>query len=343
MRRVLGLLGVISLVAAISPATVAAARPIQASLSQSFVFCELPSQVGFVNVYVEASVDGGFASIAIWSPGSDPMEDLPDIITEWAVVTFDGSRLGGTVDLVRVIEAPDPEDEPTFEPVGTATIEAVLSPSGELMDFSSPDRRDGNRLVRRGFFTQELSMEGDLTVELLDGARDSVAIDDCGAGTTIQTLFVTNPNAYVVDGNQRFLSCAWETDAGRIELRALDDTFGTTFSELIIVDGDSVLVGLTVPELSASAYRAEYELFDPATGEVLGSATARASFTPSGERINDQEWVDDVRFSLVGRRLAPNGTLTVNLDEVEQSLSIDAASCEMTDLRVKVIERISQG
>lgn len=343
MRRVLGLLGVIGLVAAISPATVAAARPIQASLTQSGIRCELSTEVGAVAVYVEASPDGGFAGLGIWSPGSDPMEELPDIINDWAVVTFDGSRLVVAADLLRIIESPDPEDEPTYEPAGTATIEVILSPTGEVADFSGPDQRDGNRLVRRGFYTQGLTVDGSLTLDLLDGTGDVVELDGCDGGSWTQTLFVTNPNGYVVDGNQRFMSCQWTTDAGTIELRALNDTFGTTFSELIIVDGDSVLVGLTVPELSAAAYLAHYELFDPATGMVHGSATAGASLTASGERINDREWVDGIRFSLVGKRLVADGELMITIDGVDASFSMDAASCDVTDLRVRVIERIAQG
>jgi len=342
MRRVLGLLTVIGLVGAILPATVAAAKPIRDAVSQSGIFCEFPTDAGFANVFVEVSDLGSFASLALWTPGSDPEFDLPNIITDQSTAAFDGERLTATLQLVFVEESENPDEPPIFTPAGTATVEAILTPSGENQDFSSEPFRDGNIWIRQGFFVQLLSVEGTLDIDLLEGPDATTALTGCGAGTTTQTLFATNPNAYVLDGDQLFMSCVWSTEIGDIELLALNDTFGTTFSQLVIAQAERVLVGLTGPDFSESAYGATYDLFDPVSGEAnLGSATADASLAPSGDRINDHEWVGGIRFSVVGQHLTVDGTLSVTLDGATTVLSMDDATCEATDLRVKVIEKIA--
>ena len=340
MRRVFGLLAVIGLVAAISPATVAAAKPIRDGISTTGIRCDgLATDAGLANVFVEVFGDGSFVSLSLTTSG-DP-EELPDIITDFGSATFDGSRLSGTFNLVYMEESDNPEEPPTFTPAGSAGVEAILTAVGDLQDFSWDPERVGNTWERQGLFSQLHSVEGSLSIKLLDGTEATTELTGCDAGTLIQTLFVTNPNAFVVGGDQRFVECRWTTDGGSVELRALTDDFGTDFSELIILDGARVLVGLTSPEYSETAYGATYELFEPATrGEIVGSATAEAALAPSGERINDQEWVENMRFSLVGDVMTVDGSLSISVDGATTVLALDQAACNATELRVKVIERL---
>ena len=336
MRRVLQLLTIIGLVAAISPTTVAAAAPIRDSVSMTGLRCDtLPTDAGLASVYVE----GDFASLVLTRSG-DP-EDMPDIFTDMSSATFDGSRLSATFNLVFVEQSENPEEPPTFTPAGSATLEATLTRDGDPMDLSSDPERIGNTWERRGLFSQLLSVQGTLSIELLDGTTATTPLTDCGAGTLTQTVFVTNPNAFVADGNQRYMECRWTTEEGSVELRALTDDFGTDFSELIIFEGDRVLVGLTSPDFEASSYAATYDVFDPMTkGEIVGSASAVAQLTPSGERINDQEWVENTRYSLIGDVLAADGTLSITVDGATTTLSMDDAACDVTDVHVRVIEKI---
>ena len=336
MRLVLQLLTIIGLVAAISPATVAAAAPIRDSLSMTGLRCDaLSTDAGLASVYVE----GDFASLVLTTSG-DP-EDMPDIFTDMSSATFDGTRLSATFNLVFVEQSENPEEPPTFTPAGSATLEATLTPDGDPMDLSSDPERIGNTWERQGLFSQLLSVDGTLSIELLDGTSATAALTDCGAGTLTQTVFVTNPNAFVASGNQRYMECSWTTQDGSVELRALTDDFGTDFSELIIFRGDSVLVGLTSPDFEATSYAASYDVFDPMTrGEIVGSASATAALAPSGERINDQEWVENTRYSLVGDVLRVDGTLSITVDGATTLLSMDDAACDASDLRVKVIEKI---
>jgi hypothetical protein len=343
MRRVLGFLAAIGLVAAISPATVAAAAPVRAEVSMTGIRCDgLATEAGLASVYVEVVGEGSFVSLVLISSG-DP-EAVPDIMTDFGSATFDGSRLSATFYLVFVEESEDPEEPPIFTPAGSAQVEAILRPDGDLEDFSWDPERIGNVWERQGLFSQLLSVEGTLSIDLLNGAEATTELTGCGAGTLIQTLFATNPNAFVVSGDQLFMECRWTTVGGSVELRALTDEFGTDFSELIVLDGARVLVGLTSPDFGEAAYGATYEVFEPATkGEIVGSATADAALTPSGDRVDDKEWVEGTRFSLIGDVLTVDGSLSISVDGATTVLSMDDAACDATDLRVRVIEKIPQG
>lgn len=338
MRRILGLLAVIGLLATVFPATVTAAKPIRDSASRSGILCQFSSEAGFISVYVDVSEAGGFADLGLWSPGSDPLEDVPDILTSLGTASFDGSRLIADFELVSVEEPTNPEDPPTLEPAGTASLAAILTPTGERIDDPDSDRY-GNVLIRYGLSQELMTVEGMLALDLLDGTAETVEILGCGASTTIETVFATNPNAFVLDGDQQFIECRWATEQGSVELRGLNDSLVGTFSELIIVDGDGFTVGLTVPEFSDRVYLAGYELFDPASGEALGSATAHASLARSSDRVNDQEWVGGMRFSLVGHRLTVDGTLTITTEDGSTTFAMDDAVCGATDLRVRLIEK----
>lgn len=343
MRRVLGLLAVIGLVAAISPATVAAAKPIRDEVSMTGLRCDdLSTGAGLVRLYVEAFAEGGFASLSLTTSG-DP-EAMPDIITEFGSATFDGSRLIALFNLIYLEESENPDEPPTITPAGTASIEATLAEFGDLEDYSWDPERYGNVWERQGLFSQILTVEGTLSVELLNGTAATTVLTGCDAGTLIQTLFVTNPNAYVIDGDQRYIECRWTTEGGSVELLALSDDFGTDFSQLVVLEGDRVFVGLTSPDFGDTAYGATYEVFDPMNkGEIVGSATANAALAPSGDQVKDQEWVGNMRFSLVGDVLTVDGSLSITVGGATTVLSMDDAACGATDLRVKVIEKITQG
>jgi hypothetical protein len=336
MRRTLGLLTVIGLVAALSPTAVAAAAPIRDSQSTTIVRCDaLPTDAGLASVYAE----GGFASLILTTSGNP--EDMPDVMTDTSSASFDGSRFIATFNLVFVEESENPEEPPIYTPAGSASLDAILTPDGELQDFSWDPERFGNSWERQGLYSQNLLVDGTLSIELLDGTTATTALTDCGAGTLIQTVFVTNPDAFVLGGNQRFAECRWTTETGSVELRALFDDFGTDFSELIIFDGATVLVGLTSPDFEATSYDATYDVFDPMLkGEIVGSAVADATLAPSGERVNDQEWVGNTRYSLIGDVLTIDGSLSIMVGGTTTTLSMDDAACDVTDVQVRLIEKI---
>lgn len=334
MRQVFVLLVTVGLLAAALPATVAAAKPIRVSDRQTGILCELTAAAGFVSVFVDARPDGVFADVAIWSPGADPFADPPTIVTAQATAVLDLPSLTANLDLVL---SSDPEKS-----AGSARLAAELTAASPEQDFGSRTVRDGNRQIRIEQTLQLLSVLGALTLRLSDSSEE-VDLATCGASTFSSSFFSTNPNAYLTGSDQLFISCHWDTGRRAIDLLAINDEFGA-FSELVIVEGEQALVGLTAPDLSETSYLASYELFDPsAGGEILGAATADAALTPSGERITEHEWIGDLRLSTVGERLATDGALTVTFGGSSEELPMDDRSCRAGDVRVRVMEKIEHG
>ncbi len=344
MRRVLGLLAAIGLVAALLPATVAAATPIRESLATTILRCDdgLATEAGLVGLYAEVSGENSFVSVSLTTSG-DP-EAMPDIFSDSWTASFDGNRFSATAELVLVEESQNPEEPPVITPAGSATLEATLTPDGDLESFPDEPERIGNTWERRGLFNQPLSVEGFLRIELRNGTVGNTELIGCSAATSTQTVFATNPNAYIVGGQQRFIECDWATGGGSVELAAVSDDFAATRSELLIVEGDRFLLGLgNGMDYSETAYLDSYTLLDMATRQVVGSATVEAALEPSGERVDDREWVDGTRFSLVGDVMTVSGSLSISVDGSTTELSMDDTACDATDLRVRVIEKIAKG
>ncbi|HEX2142838.1 MAG TPA: hypothetical protein VHK28_11305 [Candidatus Limnocylindria bacterium] len=339
MGRVLGLLAVIGLLTTILPATVVAAPPTRASGWQSGILCELPSDIGFVSVYVEVTEAGSFASMAIWTPEQDPFEDLPRIMSEQGSADFNGSILTAGFDLVFVEEPTDPEQPPLTEPAGTARVLAALTPSGPEQDFGSRDIRDGNRWLRIDETLQLYSVDGDLTIELLDGSGAVLGLESCGSSLYTVDVFGTDPNAWTYGGEQVFISCEWVTDLGTIQLLAVSEE-GNQQGEVIVVLKDTVLVGLTSPELSETSFTAYGELVDVSQGMPVGTVTAAARLTPTLDRISDHTWSDPHRFTVVGSQLTVNGSLTLDLFGATTVLDINDPSCDAGSVRYQVLEKM---
>lgn len=331
MRRVLGLLAAMGLLAATIPATVAAAQPLRLSESETRVLCELSSDAGFVSLYVSAVDSGTDASVVIWGPGADPFSDPPTIMTASSAASFDGSSLFGNLELVLF---DDPE-----RAAGMARISAELQPDGEQYDIGSRDLRDGNRLYRMEHLMQTLVVSGSLTLHLFDGTYEEVDLEGCPAGTLSSSYFSTNPNAYLTNTDQVFVSCQWASELGVIDILAIADRF-THFTAITIIGADRMLVGPAVPVLNEGAFEATYELFDPADGTAVGSAVVEARLSPTGERITDHDWLDPYRFNVVGEKLAAAGTLVVTVGGESIELPMDDTSCEAGDVRVQVMEKI---
>jgi hypothetical protein len=327
MRRTFGLLTAIGLLAAIFPATLAAAQPVRLSDERTGLRCELPADAGIITVFVELVNSAPFASLAIWEPDAD----LPYIFSSQGTASLEGSSLRAGFDLVLF---DDPE-----KVAGSARLAGEVSAAGPLEDFGSRDYRDGNRLQRLEQTIQVLSVSGTLVLELSDGTYEEIDLGPCGGSTISSAFFGANPNAYLINSDQVYISCQWMTDAGTIDLMAVHDDF-SQMSVVTVVEDDRAIVGLATPELTTSAFSATHDLTDPATGEPAGSVTADATLSPSGDRITDHEWLDPHRFSTVGAALAAAGTLTLEVDGASTVLAMDDASCDAGDVVVRMMEKI---
>jgi hypothetical protein len=339
MRRVLGLVAVIAIVTAIAPATVAAAAPDKYSGAQTGIMCDLDGEVGNVGIFAQLGDDGsGYADVLVWAPDAEPDAE-PAIVTAWSTTAFDGTTLEVSFDLMRPLtdEAPDPV------PVGTASLRATLAPNGPAEDFGGKDGRDGNRSFRVSSTLQLLSVDGILSIDLLDGHSESLDLDGCGASTHTVTSFVTNPNAWIYGGEQVFINCEWSDERGTTSVFAVADESGV-LGQVVSIRGDRVLLGMASPVLTATAYAGTYDLVDvTGTGDVVGTASATASLSGSGERITDVEWVDPHRFSVLGERLSVAGTMTIDVDGSSQRFTMDDSACRAGDVRIQVMEKMPRG
>ncbi|MGH2455473.1 MAG: hypothetical protein ACRDHD_04360 [Candidatus Limnocylindria bacterium] len=338
MRRVLATLAAVGLLTLILPGAAVAAQPTRVSAWQSGILCEIPSDVGFLSVYVEVSGAGGFASLALWAPDADPFEDLPSIVSDQNSAAFDGTTLTAEFNLITLEEPTDPE-QPASEPAGSASVTADLTPSGPEQDFGSREIRDGNRWLRIDETLQLLTVSGNLFIQLLDGRQATASLEGCGSSIYSVTVFGTNPDAWTYGGDQVFVACEWATDLGTVNLLAISEESGA-LSEVVVFAENTALVGFTTPELSASSYRSSAELFDLAQGMTVGTATADARVVPTGDRISDHTWSPPHRLTTVGERLGVDGTLTLEVNGTTTVLEMDDRACRAGDIRYQVLEKM---
>lgn len=342
MRALIGLVATLGLLSAIAPATVSAARPTEYTVSQTFIGCDVSSTAGLVSLYAQGDDWGVFTSVLIWEPGTDPEIDMPAIISDASTVTLDGLQLSGSLDLVRVEESQNPEEPPILIPAGTAQISAELIPNGPRINVGSTDDRDGNLLYRSERFDQLYDLQGVIALDLTDGTVAELALvgTDCGASTHVIEWFGTNPNSLIQKQERVYLSCEWDTETGSVSLGAFTEP-GRSLGQVVIVSADGALVGFQVPVLSPTTYQSHSDLFDAATRETVGTATAEATLSPSG-RITEHERVDQYRYSVVGDALHVEGTLTIAVGSSITTLVMDDTSCDAGNVRIQLHEKMGR-
>ena len=335
MRSILSLAAVLALVGAMLPATAAAAAPLRTSSEQSGVFCEYETELGDVLVWIQDFDGALFATVLMWAPDAGP-DDSPIIASFDGTASMTATSLEARLDLAMI-----PEDE-TTEPkrIGTAYLSGTLTDIGKPEQFVSETSRDGNRRIDFGITSQARSVSGTLTIDMVDGASVRHSLDTCDAGSLVQTRFVTNPNAYMRSTHALYVSCSWMTSGGTVNLVAIVSDFDFA-TQIVIADADRVAFGFADPALTDESFGATYALVDPAVGDV-GTAVAEADLTGTGERVTDVDWFDTERLSVIGERLAVDGTLTITIEGATTQLAMDDASCEAGDFLVQQMEKISR-
>lgn len=324
MRRVLGLLAAVGLLAATLPATAMAAKPTQASDTQTALMCEVSSDAGFIGLTIQAYGDDATGFFALWGPGSEPFEDLPTLMNGEGTVSIEGSGVRAAFDLVTVADQ---------RLAGSVTLGLQLTASGPPIVWSN-NGSDGNIRFRTAQVEQLLSVEGTLILDLFDGTHVEVEFATCGASSNSSTYFATNPNAWVYGGEQQFLVCEWATDDGPLSLLAFSDET-QVLSQLVVIRGDRVLLGTVEHSFTATSYEATFGLSDLSSGEMVGDATASAALAPSGERITDNVRIGVHRLRTTGERLAVDGALSLKVDGSAVSIPMDDGSCRAGDVRVQ--------
>jgi hypothetical protein len=314
------------------PAATLAAPPSRLADTQTTLDCELSDTSGttFVSIGISAEF-GEFGGLAHWAPGAAPFEDLPIWVSDGVAISLspDGSHLIATFDLFEVVPGEEPE---LGDPVGSAVLDATLSPSGPAEDITERFR-DGNRQIRISGTNQPLSVSGSL--ELPEGIAYA-DLSGCIASHSTYSIFETNPNTFVFNADQITLACFWMDEESAVDLFGVTEDFGS-FADIFVSDASGSYSGFAEDvTLTPQAFSASFQLISEATGEVEGSATASATLTV-GDRVNFMDRFDSSKFKVVGRELLVDGTLTLETPAGERTLSMDDEACSGLDARVQDI------
>jgi hypothetical protein len=325
MTRRIGLLTAFAVLAASFPATVAAA-PVRLDSTQTSMLCDLSSTLGPVGVgaYIDAAETT--VGVVVWGP-----DDAPLAISGQNDAAFDGTTLTARFELV------DPD---SGQPVGAADLAAVFTPDGPDQDFDSRDIRDGNQWIRLDQTIQFLHVTGTLNLALGDEST-TVDLGPCDASTFSQSIFATNPNAWVSSVDQVFIACEWVSERGSVSLLAIAQ--GTAPLAVVeVVQGDRSFGGISGATLSRTGLDAVIEVADSNTGEPAGSVTASATFSRAARPITDNESDGQYRLRTTGERLSVDGTLTVDVMGASTRLVMNDSVCEAGDVQLQLMEKNAQ-
>ena len=334
MRSILSLAAVLALVGAMLPATATAAAPLRASSEQSGVFCEYETELGDVLVWIQDFDGALFGTVLMWAPDAGP-DDSPIIASFDGTASMTPQSVEASLRLAMI-----PEDETEPKEIGRAYLSGTLTDIGKPEQLVSETSRDGNRRIDFEIISQARSVSGTLTIDMVDGASVRLSLDTCDAGSLVQTRFVTNPNAYMLSTHTLYVSCSWMIDGETVNLLAIVSDFDFA-TQIVIADAERVAFGFADPALTDESFAATYALVDPAVGDV-GTAVAEAALTGTGERVTDVDWFDTTRLSVIGERLAVDGTLTITIEGTTTQLAMDDASCEAGDVLVQQMEKIAR-
>jgi hypothetical protein len=319
MRRSLILAAMAALLFAVAPAAVTAAPLIRVTEHAVIVDCILTNDDGTVGAFaVDSSIDGGFGELQFWAAPATPPDD-PTLVSTGADVSGTDTSMSATYDLI---------DLASGDPAGAATLTTALTPDGPA-EVISERFREGNRWVQVEGTIQPMVVSGTLTVP---GAE---TFDAAGCFSVVQnlTFISTNPAAAVDRFDNFSLSCSWETADGFVGLSANADRFGA-FGDIFVADLTGEYSGFADVTLTTTAFAGTWELFATDGETVVGSATASATLTATGEvfRMKDGSPPDFAMFTTAP--FLVDGTLDVSAPGGDQTLPMDGEHCFASQDRV---------
>lgn len=342
MRRVVAFLAGLMLATATFAGTAIAAPSSHFSDTQTQVFCEsLTNDAGTAQLFVAVSQEFGSAGgLVFWASPADPETDLPTWIAGSSAVLLEGATLSATFDVFEFVEPVNPDDPPFGDLVGEATLEATLTPVGDPQPYSF-EESSGNHHFRISGSVQELAVDG--TLDLPEDISFDLA--SCSAVTDSFTAFSNNPASFVQQFSEIQVFCMWETADGFVNLFAANGDFGT-FADLFVTDASGEYFGFGDASLTDTAFSATWDLFPAQEGgelDPVGSASASADLTRTGERINESISFGNVKIHVTGEVLAVDGSLELTTPGGSQSLAMDSEHCSGADVRQTQLESARQG
>lgn len=343
MRRIVASFGGMALAMSLLAAPVAAAPAQRTSDTESVLFCEgITGDPGRAFVFAaESETFGSFGDLAFWAAPSLPETSNPTWIAVSGSADFEGTSVTASFDLVEFEIPVNPEDPPFGDPVGTATLEATLTPIGDPQPYSINDH-SGNQTFRRDGVAQEFSVAGTLT--LPEGI--TLDLSSCTASHDTYTSFSNAPASHIHHSSELVLDCHWEVDGAFVGLFAFANEF-ESFSDIFVSAPDLELRGVpnSPPTFTTEAYEASFGVFDatdPAAFDPVGSAEASATLTPGG-RVNEKFSFGNSMVHITGQSYIVDGMLTLTTADTTYELPMDGESCFAADQRVTQLDSARQG
>ena len=340
MRRILVPLAALAL--AISAAGPVAAAPAQRfSDVQTVLFCEHISGDGTLFLVAAQSEEfGTFGDLGYWFPGGDPPNTPPDWFALTSMLTFGDLSISGTYALYE-FDA-DAEEPPIGDPVGEAMLSVTLTPDGPPETYAFDDGNGNAKFERRGtiqnyLVTGTVELPGDIVFDL----------SACQAFRDEFTQFETSPASRVSHFDEFQLNCTWELGETFVGMFAFAAD-GFADAGLFVTGPNGELNGY-VDEiaLTETSFAADWELaeFDPETGpgDVVGSASASATLTATGERFHERFTFGSSSVKQRGEIYAVDGTLTLDTPDGTLELAMDEESCFAAELQTTQHESARQG
>ena len=344
MRRVLVLLATLAL--AITFAGPVVAAPAQRiSDVQTVLLCEhIPGDDGTLFLVAAQSEEfGTFGDLGFWFPGGDPGGTNPDWFALTSVLTFGEGSIDGVYALYEFEFGQEPGEPSIGDPVGDALLSAVLTPDGDPEPYTVEDD-GGNTQFRQTGVIQRYSVSG--TVEL-PGER-TFDLSACEAWRDDFTIFQTSPAARVNRFEEFQVNCVWELEDTFVGMFAVAGD-GFAFADLFVSSSagelSSVLAEAIITETS---FEGSWQLaqWDPETGEygdVIGSASASATLTATGETFTEKFSFGNTTIHQRGEVYAVDGSLTVDVPEGVLELPMDETSCFAAEIRTSEHESARRG
>lgn len=314
--------------AALLPVTATAEPAVRFQDHHIGFFCEQPIDGGLAAIHIDVSDFGGFGGAEVWLDPALPFEDPPSLYGGTEDVSLTALVSGFALGATFAVFDTDGND------LGTASIEATMTPSGDLEVLTND--RFGNRNVLIDGTFQPMDVSGTLT---MPGLAD-VELGPCGGDETIVKVLETNPHTFVLNNEGAVMNCFWETEDSFASLFVIDDSFGALADAFLATPNfDLVSSGFSNLELTAESMSVVIEMFDPATGDPA-EAAAEASLTPLGDLTTSLILSSSSREKLIEQVLLPSGELTFSTGH---AFLIDDGACFANTFDTQLVDSAPAG
>ncbi len=322
----------------ILPSTAALAAPsTHISEHQVDFGCDMLSGPG-ADAYIQPSWNSTFGSEArlqLWVHPANIIVDPPTIVSGEADFTVgkDDSSLTGTIDLL---------DAATLDLVGTAVLDARLTPSGEL-HYPELGKSTSNAKHRETHVVQPMAATGTLTLDF-GGTQIVMALENCDGAASDFTAFLNDPASYVEWYDTRSVSCFFVGASMTVNFTGFEE-YGLIASEVVVQTETGSYGTMDAGELTSLTrhdYQAALDLVPGGMGLASdggGTITIDASMTAQPKESWTVEGENDV-IRFVQQPYSIAGTATVSLaDGTTETFSLSDADCHGGEFGYRILDR----